>query len=289
MIDIGSSWDSFERIRESINNMRALSVLPDGAEVTFNSCGFARPISIVPLSIVGLSKNLSFSDIPGYLGTIGFPSGQEVENYTDNNGTYLPLTRADLTNLGYEGKEQKLRSLSDIYISLLERNIITDKQFLQRIGKDVSALLITEMIDNIFEHSEASTSIIFSQYWPANDSCEICLADNGIGMYESLLSAGRNVKSDVDAMKKVIEDCLSAKDEFGSTKRGTGIRNAINLLSNNELNGYFCVISGTAGYYVDSQGRRTFLNLQNLDWNGTIVNMGFTKPAQKLDIYEYIR
>lgn len=289
MINIGSSWDPLERVRETIKNIRALTELPHKSNAPFSTYGFARPIAIVPLAIVGHTKNLSFSKIPNYLKVVGFPNGNEVNQYSDRKGTYLALTRADLQNLSNDGREQKLRLLSDRYVALLERNIITDQVFLERIGKNVSALLISEMTDNIFEHAKASTSFIFSQYWQANDSCEICLADNGIGMYQSLINASRDVQSDMDAMEKIIKDCLSAKGEFGSIKRGTGIRNTINLLSNNELNGYFCVISGNAGYFVDSQGRSIFLNLQNLNWNGTIVNMGFTKPPQRFDIYEYIR
>mgnify|MGYP001627815247 CR=1 FL=1 len=289
MIEIGSSWNSFERVKETIRNMDYLCSLNYNDNVEFNFCEFARPISIVPISVLGFSKNLNFEGYPAYLENIGFPYGQEVSGYIREGARHIPLTRADLTGLSFLEREEKLRNLSDFYNSLLNRNIITDEEFLDLVGNNVSALLITEMVDNITEHSSAENSFIFSQYWERTDSCEICLADDGIGMYQSLIDAERDVESDLDAIKQIIEDCLSAKDEFGSIKRGTGIRNAINLLSNNELKGYFCVISGSAGYYIDNTGIDGFLNLENLNWNGTIINMGFTKPDNKLDIYEFIR
>jgi hypothetical protein len=60
------------------------------------------------------------------------------------------------------------------------------------------------------------------------------LADNGIGFYQSLKRAGKNVKNDLDGIQKVIDGHLSAKGDL----RGNGIKDTIKLLSNRELNGY---------------------------------------------------
>jgi hypothetical protein len=282
MIKIGNSWDALERIKETIQNIRYLSSLKNHDIANFHECRFARPVSIIPLAIIGYTKSLSFNKLPGYLSTIGFPEGEEIAGYNSSGSTYFPITRADLTNTG--SKEEKIRGLANKYLSLLKRNIIEDEQFSERIGTNGLALLISEMTDNIYEHSKAQNAFIFSQYWPKNNSCGICLADNGIGFYQSLKEAGREVKNDLDGVQKVINDCLSAKGDL----RGTGIRNTIKLLSNKELNGYFCVISGKAGYFIDSNEREHFLDLQNINWNGTIVNMGFTKPLSNFNIYDYV-
>jgi hypothetical protein len=287
MIAIGSSWDPFERIRETVDNLRYLDSLNEFETARFAKCDFARPVSIVPLAMTGLGKSLQFSNIPEYLQNIDFPFGEEIDGYTHDGETYFPLTRADLDKLNNEHRELKLRNLSDKYASLLQRNIDEDQEFVRRLGKNVSTLLISEMIDNIYEHSNASNSFIFSQYWSSNNSCEICLADNGIGIFQSLLNAGRNVENEHDAMEKVINEYLSSKDEFGSSNRGTGIKNTIKVLSNNELNGYFCVISNNAGYYIDNE-QDHFLDLQNISLNGTMIDMGFKKPATNFNMYDYI-
>ncbi|MEX2403971.1 MAG: hypothetical protein WD625_07545, partial [Balneolales bacterium] len=253
----------------------------------FNTCQFVKPISVVPLAIVARQKELKFLDNTSYLKTIEFPDGQEISGFTTNGDTYFPLTRADLLALDSSEREKKLRDLSDKYGCLL-KNQITDKDFKKRIGRNVSHLLISEMIDNIYEHAMAENAYIFSQYWQGIESCEICLADNGMGIYNSLSKAQRNVTSDLDAVEQVIKNCLSAKDEYGSQKRGTGIRNTIKLLSNKELKGFFCVISGSSGYFIDSDNRNYFLDLENLKWSGTIINMGFKKPTTKINIYDYI-
>lgn len=288
MITIGRSWNALNRIKETVENLRYLYSLSQGETAEFDTCQFARPVSIVPLALLGHDKQIRFRKTPEYLSNIRFPQGQEISGYTTTGSTYFPLTRADLKDLDVNSQEEKLRELSDKYSLLLERNISEDKEFLERIGRNVCALLISEMTDNIDQHAKAENTFIFSQYWPTNGTCEICLADNGIGMYQSLIEAGRTVEDDLDAMQQVINDCLSAKDEFGSQKRGTGIRNTINLLANNELNGFFCIISGRTGYFVDSENNQTFMTLQHINWNGTIVNMGFKKPQTNVDIYEYI-
>ena len=288
MLHIGKSNDPLEKLRETIDNLRYLETLPPGANATFSNCHFAKPVSVVPLALVGHVKGLTYSNISSYVERMNFPHGEEISGYTNDKSTYFPITRADLEGLDNAEMERKLRELSDKYSSLLDRNI-KDHEFKARIGKNLSKILISEMIDNIFEHSAAQHTFIFSQYYPQSATCEICLVDNGRGIFQSLKSSNRLVISDLDAIQQVINHRLSAKDEFGSQHRGTGIRNTIKLLLNRKLQGFFCLISGAAGFYVDSKDRRSFLNLQNFNWNGTIVNMGFQKPQTEFDIYEYLR
>ncbi|MGK7371021.1 MAG: hypothetical protein ACNS64_12475 [Candidatus Halalkalibacterium sp. M3_1C_030] len=287
-LHIGGSWDPLERIKELVSNLRVLSATPDGGECHFSTIDFIHPISILPIASYTFDHNITIKNANSYLDSIEFPEGKNTSEFSRIGKTYFPITKADLRTADRDEREKKLRLLSDQYPRLLRRNI-DDQEFLNRVGNNVFYLLISEMVDNIMEHSEAALAYIFSQFWPGNDSCEICLLDNGIGIYQSLDNAGRDVDNDIDAVKKVIKHHLSAKDEFGSQKRGTGIKNTINLLSNDELNGYFCVISGRAGYYIDNSGRNHFINLTDVSWNGTIVGMGFQKPSKQVNIYEYIR
>lgn len=287
-LHIGGSWDSLERIKELVSNLRVLQSIPYGGECHFSSIDFIRPVSILPIASYAFDHNITIKHANSYLDSIEFPVGNDISESYRIGKTYFPITKADLRKSDGDEREEKLRLLSDQYPRLLQRNI-TDQEFLDRVGTDVFYLLISEMVDNIMEHSKAELAYIFSQFWPANNSCEICLLDNGIGIYHSLDNAGRNVESHMDALQKVIRQHFSAKDEFGSQKRGTGIKNTINLLLNNELNGYFCIISGTAAYYIDNNGRNHFIDFTKVKWNGTIICMGFQKPPKHIDIYEYIR
>ncbi|MCH8549756.1 MAG: hypothetical protein LAT80_12865 [Balneolaceae bacterium] len=289
MLRIGNYLNPVDRIKELADNLRHLESVSYGSYVSFNTCDFIVPISIAPISMIAFEKKLSFANGSSYLDTIRFPLGQEISKSEENVSTYFPLTRADLDGLGTDEIELKLRELIDKYVKLLKNNIINNSEFYDRLGSNASYLLISEMVDNIIEHSEANNAFIFSQFWNKTESCQICLVDNGIGIYNSLSKAMRDVSNNKDALRQVIEEQLSAKNEFGDQHRGTGIKNTIRLLSNNQLNGFFNIISGTSGYYVDSTSNNFFFELKDYSWNGTIVNMGFKKPPPNFDMYDYVR
>ncbi len=289
MIEIANSRNPLDRISETADNLRYLAAINTEGVAIFKNSKFAEPFSIIPLALLGYSKRLTFENIPDYFTSIGFPAGQEICDFMNSERNLVPLIRADLIGLTKVHREKKLRELSDKYANLVSGNIIKDDTFVNRIGNNVSHLLISEMMDNILEHSESNHTFILSHYFNEAESCEICIADDGIGIFKSLLNANRNVKNDLDAIQKVITEALSAKDEFGSTKRGTGIRNTINLLSNDELNGFFCIISGRAGYFINNKYGNKFINFKNFYWQGTIVNFGFEKPQKNINIYEFVR
>jgi hypothetical protein len=288
MIYISDSGERLERIAETVKNIRYLDGIDRAGKARFDYSGHLAPFSIVPLAMIGYNRSLHFENTPSYCRRIHFPAGQKIAEHMGNERSYSPLIRADLMGLSDLEKEKKLRELSDKYVFLLRRHIITDEVFTRRMGGNAPHLLATEMIDNIYEHANARHVFILSQYDRATSTCEICLADDGDGIFNSLLGAGRDVRNDVDALQKVILHMLSSKDEFGSVWRGTGIRNTINILSSKELNGFFCVISGPAGYFTDGKNHNRFMDFQDFRWPGTIINMGFHKPQQAIDIYEYI-
>lgn len=288
MIEIGDGTNPVQRIKEVADNLRYLNTINDHEDVHFKKCGFVRPMSVVPLAIIGRQKNLHFVNPTSYLDTIEFPGGQEISEFNSSGATYFPITRAELRGLNDDQCEEKLRDLINKYPQLLERNI-KDRDFLEKIGRNTTNHILSEMVTNIIEHAQAEQAYIFSQYWPHSKSCEICLADDGKGIYQSLLDAGRDVNSNSDAIGRVIKRGLSSKDDFGDQHRGTGIKNTINLLTNKELNGFFCVISGKHGYFVSSREKGFIFKLRNLNWNGTIVNMGFENPPKKINIYDYVR
>lgn len=292
MIEIGYDFDGFTRYQELIKNLTYLESLNEGDYITLSerNIGYVTPFSITPLAALIEEKQLIPKISKKYLYPIRLDSPVDLTYRHDGKKTYFPITRLQFRENSEEEMEKKVSKLADLYINLLNDNIINDPEFLNLVTKDTCSLLISEMTDNIIEHSNANNVYVFCQYWQKNDSCEICLLDDGSTILGSLKNAGRLVSDDYDAIEKVIKEHLSAKNEFGSIKRGTGIKNTINLLINEELKGNFCVISGSASYYIDSEhGNGRLERLHNCNWNGTIINMRFQKPRQKFNIYEYVQ
>ena len=174
-------------------------------------------------------------------------------------------------------------------LQLLTRNLIADKEFVRLVTDNTFGLLLGEMGDNVREHAEAHSVMVFAQYWSSSNECEICLVDDGQGISGSLSRAGREFTGDLDALQKVIEHQLSAKDESGEMKRGTGIRNTRSVLASNEIAGEFSIVSGNAAYACYGPGQEQLLDLGDYRWGGTIVTMRVKKPKAPFPFYDYVR
>ncbi|MEA2098272.1 MAG: hypothetical protein U9P70_04355 [Patescibacteria group bacterium] len=145
------------------------------------------------------------------------------------------------------------------------------------------------MLDNIEEHSIAKNVYLFAQYWPKINTCEVCILDDGQGIFESLKNAGRNVENSEDALRKILETGLSAKTDFGDTKRATGIKNTRTALTNKEINGEFLIMSGDSIFLDSANHHEQFIKLTKYFWNGTIVVLRLTRPISQFNLYNYVK
>ncbi len=121
------------------------------------------------------------------------------------------------------------------------------------------------MLDNIEEHSRAKNVYLFAQYWKKLNACEVCIIDDGVGIFESLKKARRDIKDHMDALKQVLETGLSSKTEFGDIKRGTGIRNTRLAITNKDIHGEFLIITGNAAFmHSATEGARFYHHLNSI-------------------------
>ncbi|MBU1627177.1 hypothetical protein KKB18_07385, partial [bacterium] len=187
-----------------------------------------------------------------------------------------------------EQRMDRVQKLHEKYLDLLNSNIITDTQFIKYIKISTFDLLLNEMFDNISEHSQAQNAFILAQYWGKHKSCEFCILDDGIGLFGSLKNANRDVKDDYDALRKIVETGLSAKNEDGIMKRGTGIANTLSVLTNEIVKGEFFIMSGNS-YFRKTTKVEEFSQFDDYSWQGTIVMLRLNKPKEGFDLYEYIK
>lgn len=293
MIEIKSGFNTVTRLKELVSNLGYLDKQQNGSEIQIAKISFVTPLSITPISAVVNEKKLKYNyagENSSYLQTIRFPEGIQKIDAIAQNKTYLPIIHLDLSHsISSEEVDKLLGALSSKYLELLKNNIVSDPKFLELLTNNTFGLLLTEMFDNIKEHSQAKHVYLFAQYWAKNDSCEICIVDDGQGLYNSLKKAGRDVNDSEDALRKILETGLSAKDEFGEINRGTGIRSTRAALTSKEIHGEFFIMSGDAAFLHSTSEGEKFVRLSNYDWNGTIVMLRFNKPSSQFDIYKYIK
>ncbi len=91
-------------------------------------------------------------------------------------------------------------------------------------------LTISEIIDNMREHSQAEQCIILGQQWKNFDSWELVVYDNGVGFSGSLGSAYNRYYTHEEAMYLIIKRQESAKKREKGL-RGTGIKTVRNLIT----------------------------------------------------------
>lgn len=292
MIRITGVFDTISRIKELIYNLRYLMGCEEKSKIGIDRIDFVTPLSITPVAAVINKKHLKYSyngENISYLKTIRFPDGVKKIDKISAQKTYFPIIRLVLKNLSKADISRRLGQLHTKYLDLIKSNIIADQRFLELITNNTFGLLLGEIFDNIEEHSEAENVYLFAQYWFKTNACEICVLDDGQGIYKSLRKAGRNVKDSEDALRKILETGLSAKTEFGIIKRATGIKNIRSAIINKEINGEFFIMSGDS-IFLDSaiQGEK-FIKLTKYFWNGTIATLRLNRPVSRYNLYNYVK
>lgn len=292
MIQISSNFDTGLRLRELFNNLRYLASIPDGVEIQCDNVRYITPISILPISAIinskGLAPNVTIGNCSDYLRTIKFPEGVPFPADEYQNKTYIPIIHLKVNSTSKKWLSDQLTKLHEHFLELLRSNLIADPTFIQFVTDTTLGFLVAETLDNIEEHANARNIYIFAQYWQRINSCEICILDDGDGLFGSLKNAGRDVTDSYDAINKIIERGLSAKTGDPDSIRGTGIKNIRDSLINQELKGEFILISGNAGFFQSSQHEQ-FITIRDYFWKGTILAMKINKPLTVFNMYRYVK
>lgn len=294
MINIIDTSSTLNRLTELKKNLTYLDSQDDGSVIRIGKMAFITPLSITPIAYKISKKGLSYNyqgENRSYLETVFFPEGitdsRMILSYS--NRTYIPILCVHTASLGPQELTNQLNQLHSIFLQLIRTNVIADPEFIQLITDQTIGFVVSEIFDNIEQHAKASNMFIFAQYWRSNHTCEICILDDGIGIYHSLKKAGRAVQSSFDAIKQVIESGMSSKIKFVDSIRGTGVKNVRAALANRELNGEFMIVSGNAGFLHGASFGEKLLNFAEYSWNGTIVMMRFSKPTTPFNLYKYVK
>ena len=263
------------------------AVLWDFADVTF-----LHPFFLAPLAIY---KNTSGKDIKcinmslriqAYLNSICFDrmlffdqeKREDVEavmqKYTDK--TFLPLCSFAMTNAN-----------KDAFGSIMKAILMKQTNIGQK-GNSSLSYLISELLDNIYEHSQSPYGYQFSQYSEKEGVINLCIADTGISIAGSFEKAGL-YQEEIDGNEaealKLANEGYSTKNRPEAENRGYGISTSKAMLVNG-MKGAFFMLSGGAFHRYEN-GANYYIDLKNLfRWNGTIILMRI--PIVLPDDFNYI-
>ena len=257
----------------------------------FAGVTFLHPFFLAPLSIY---KNTSGKDIEciniplriqSYLNSICFDRmlhfGSEkredveavMQKYTDK--TYLPLCSFAMTDAN-----------KDTFGSIIQ-SVLMKQAGIRRGGSSLS-YLISELLDNIYEHSRSNNGYVFSQYLEREGVIDLCIADRGITIAGSFQQAGL-YQDEIDGSEtealKLANEGYSTKNRPEAENRGYGISTSKEMLVVG-MKGAFFMLSGGAFHRYEN-GANDYIDLRNLfRWQGTVVLMRI--PVVLPDGFNYI-
>jgi len=213
-----------------------------------------------------------------YLKYINFPSGirpdviKDWERLLNKHPyrTYLPIVNfpTDRDEISTNVREKLLSQINLIIKSRL--NIESELQ-------NAVSYLISEITDNIIEHSGINRGWLMVQFYPTTHYLDICLIDAGKTILGSYIDNGMlEIKDDATAIEKALIGLSTKRDD-----RGTGLRTS-RVICMDGLDGDFILYSGNALYFKNK------IAILQRRWPGTLVAMRIKSKVEKFDIYSYI-
>ena len=152
--------------------------------------------------------------------------------------------------------------------------------------KNVIDYFITELTNNVGDHSESDCGIVFTQSYANKGFMDITIADNGVGIYESYNKTEKfNPKDEVEAIEMAVNGC-STKDR--PISRGFGISGSRNLVVDG-LNGKFWLWSGE-NIFLHTDTIKDIIQVENGAYlKGCFVNLRLPLDITlKGNFYDYI-
>lgn len=180
----------------------------------------------------------------GFYQSCGFDLGKEPGEARGSD-QYIPITRTQEKEFAARSNWADNRTGQGIEIAAKEMAQILVQE--ER-GILVTALRysITEMVRNVFEHSEAKEVWYAAQYWQNSDSVQLAILDEGVGIRSSLR---RNPEHRPEDDEEALEIALSPGTS-GSSKRPKKRDVWANLGYGLHVTSYICRKTGS--FYIAS-------------------------------------
>jgi len=264
-----------------IHSLKALKLIKESRiskEIDLSKIDKITPFFIAPVTgFLKQNKEIRIvfpknSYKKSYLQTLKFP--QTTTSTITSKKSYIPLYEIK-GSLGYDEENGEI-------LDLLEKIIIDN--FGLKENYQLLMSVFNELICNIQQHSKSKFNCIQAQMY--RDKLAISLVDTGITIQSSYNSVEFKGEDDMELFKNAFAGVSTKKDK----ERGTGIPNTYNWICKG-LRGSLVVISKNSAFKkLEYEENLEFIDLNALDleFSGTIINILFKIPKEKIDIYSLI-
>ena len=262
----------------------------------FRQVNFLHPFFLAPLAIYKnttdkevVCVNISLK-LQSYLNNIYFDrllyfkndSKEDIEKALNDyvEKSYIPVCSFAMTD-----------SNKNAFGSAIQRLISTQTN-IEKGGITPISYFISELLDNIYEHSKSTNGYVFSQYLEREGVINLCIADTGITIFNSYKDAGlhqEEIGEDEATALWLANEGYSTKNLPEAENRGYGISTSKRMLVEG-LNGSFFMLSGSAFHRYERHQENYYVNLKNVfRWNGTVILLRIpVKVPKGFNYYDYL-
>lgn len=252
-----------------------------GERLNFNlqNVSWTCPLLLLPLSAYIKATDSTFTvtknKVTSYLEAVRFPNGVDsissFEQQTQSYKNFIPISVLK--------KKQPIdrERLETMFAQMIVRTIDSVDG-----ARNAIYYPISELVTNIFEHSNQNMGFIFAQWYPNKNYLDICIVDCGRG----LAQAYKDEKKLNLTHKEAIIQAMSGRSIKADIERGFGLRTSKRVVHEG-LGGGFILISGDSALYTVADSER-LVSLPNFAWQGVIVAYRIPKPSQAIDITPYL-
>lgn len=258
--DLVLSYRNFCRIKEECFKQKCIDL---GKERWF------FPTTLLPLGDLILDKKCTFTYNP--------PSDKYVSDYLkimlDSPSTYPQIGSKTYVPMTKLSKEDPKKGADALYAIYPKNNNWTSYG-----GRDTYMMLIEELTDNVYEHSDFTTSMVMAQRYNKLGFVELCVFDNGISIRGSYK---KKLNLELDGLT-AIKEALKGVSTKGGFTRGYGLHTTYNIAVNG-LKGEIMIVSSDGMLYHNfSEALGYNLNSDFLKLDGTLISIRF--PIQKKEV-----
>ena len=204
------------------------------------------------------------------------PPTYSVANYIDTiiNCSYL----SDSTYMPILNLPKKQSELSDLTQKLEEFH----NKGIDYGGRNAFNYLITELMNNIYDHSKFNNASVMAQRYEKKQFFEISIYDDGMSIPTCFEEHNFSFSHDSHA----IADALNGMSTKGDG-RGYGLGTTANLYVNG-IGAELMIVSRNGALYKKADDEILYKLKSSYNLDGTLITIRVPYPALEVNIYEYI-
>jgi hypothetical protein len=232
---------------------------------------FVFPTTLLPIAVLMARDNVPLvatnPSVQGYVDWITTAGGPVP------GGTFLPIVKLSRRP---EAGQMDLGRLQDLS---------TTTQLFAG-NRQAYLYVLSEMVDNIYQHARSTHAFAMAQYYPARGVMELSFMDDGITIPKSLeLGTGRPYL--VDRASDAIYDALNGLSSKPGGERGYGLPTSVRMV--NELGGDALVVSGRGCLVARPRLAPLLYTLRAVEeLEGTLVTLRLPDSSKTINFYDFV-